>query len=367
MFGNVNVDYKPCKTVSQLRRACNYILGRNYDQIRKGVIKTRPDLYYAFDSNRDKFADAALLTRRLWGKSCTDKRSNLAYKMSISFSPEDNDRLTYKQAFEIAKDFADEHFHSKGFDVMFAVHTDTEHIHAHFIIGNCNRNTGKAFRRGQKELYDMSEYFGEQCGQYGLEHSIREDYYSTKTERSKVKFNEAQMTRKGKESFKQELREAIETECRDERNHSFADVINGLSKHYHVECRVRGNTVSYRHPEYTDKNGGLVAVRGSKLGKAYTKGGIENVINEIRRKRGQERALDRRSEREQLRNNYNGGNFQYSEREYRRDGSTYAVQTDKSISERVEREMAEKETRSTAERERRARQRVCRADDDFER
>ena len=64
MFGNVNVDYKPCKTVAQLQRACKYILGRNPDQIKSGAVKTRPDLYFAFDDDRDNFADEVLLTRR---------------------------------------------------------------------------------------------------------------------------------------------------------------------------------------------------------------------------------------------------------------------------------------------------------------
>ena len=366
MFGNVNVDYKPCKNATQLKRSCDYILGRNYDQLKKGIIKTTPELYYAFDDNRDKFAEAVLLTRRLWGKPCSDKRSNLAYKMSISFSPEDNDRLTYKQAFEIAKEFADEHFHSKGFDVMFAVHIDTEHIHAHFIIGNCNRNTGKAFRRSERDLYDMSEYFGAQCSRYGLDHSVRDSYYSEKLDHKKEKYNEAQMRKKGKETFKQELREAIDIECRDSRNKTFDDVINAIKVHYHIESRVKGNTVSFRHPEYTDKNGGLVAVRGSKLGKAYTKGGIENVINEIRRKREQERDLDCRSERGQFRSDSNGGNFRTSERDRGGNAPNNARSTE-ILSEESQREVSEAEARITAERERRARQRVCRADDDFER
>lgn len=282
MFGNVNVDYKPCKTTAQLKKACNYILGRNPDQVKNGVVKTRPDLYYAFDDDRDNFAEAVLLTRRLWNKPVNDKRSNLAYKMSISFHPDDNDKLSYEEAFNIARDFADRYFHSKGFDVMFAVHTDRQHIHAHFIIGNCNRETGKSFRRNQKDLYEMSEFFGKQCESRGLFHSVREDYYSKNPWQIKERFNEAQMTKKGKETFKAELREAIEKECRDTRNHSFEDVIKALREHYHVEARVKGNTVSYRHPEYKNKAGELVSVRGSKLGEAYTKGGIENVINELR-------------------------------------------------------------------------------------
>lgn len=66
----------------------------------------------------------------------------------------------------------------------------------------------------------------------------------------------------------------------DPNNQCFEDVIRALYEHYNVECRVAGNTVSYRHPEYKDKNGKLVSVRGSKLGDLYTKRGIMNAITE---------------------------------------------------------------------------------------
>lgn len=283
MFGNVNVSYKPCKTSSQLKAACDYILGKKKDQLKSGTIKTLPNLYSAFDDDRDNFDKSVLLTRRLWDKPCTNKRSNLAYKMSISFHPEE--KLTYEEAFKISKEFADKYFHSKGYDVLFAVHVDREHIHTHFIIGNCNRDTGKSFRRNEHDLYEMSEFFGQQCIDHGLTRSVREDYYSKNPWQIKLSFNEAQMAKKGKESFKDELREAIDHECRDIRNHSFEDVMKALMDHYHVETRVKGNTVSYRHPEYKNKNGELVSVRGSKLGEPYTKRGIENVIEELRRER----------------------------------------------------------------------------------
>ena len=283
MFGNVNVDYKPCKSVKQLRRACNYILGRNPEQIAEGVVKTADHLYFAFDSDRDRFAEEVLLTRWMWGKPVGGQK-NLAYKMSISFHPDDNERLTYEKAFQIAKEFAERFFHSKGFDVLFAVHTDREHIHAHFVIGNCNRNSGKAFRRNQRDLYEMSEYFGSQCMKHGLTHSVRKTYYSENPCRQKETFAEAQMEKKGKETFKSELREAIEKECADPRNRTFDDVMTALWNHYHVETRVSGNTVSYRHPEYQNKSGALVSVRGSKLGAGYTKGGIEYVLEKLRGK-----------------------------------------------------------------------------------
>ena len=140
-----------------------------------------------------------------------------------------------------------------------ARHTDRDHVHAHFIIGNCNRDTGKAFRRNEKDLYTMSEFFGEQCVKRGLTRSVRKDYYSKNPWQISESFNEVQMQKKGKESFKSELREAIEKECRDVRNQTFEDVVKALWEHYHVETRVKGNTISYRHPEYKNKAGELVS------------------------------------------------------------------------------------------------------------
>ena len=103
MFGNVNVDYRPCKSSAQLRRAADYLIGRQKKQIREGVVKTAPDLYWGINCDRDHFARDVLMTRKLFGKKPA-KNANLAYKISISFSPEDNDKLTYREAFRIAKE-----------------------------------------------------------------------------------------------------------------------------------------------------------------------------------------------------------------------------------------------------------------------
>ena len=76
--------------------------------------------------------------KRVDGVTLKDIRELLAQKLSISFHPEDNDRLTYEQAYKIAEDFAREFFCSKGYEVLFAVHTDTAHTHVHFLVSNCN-------------------------------------------------------------------------------------------------------------------------------------------------------------------------------------------------------------------------------------
>ena len=283
MFGNVKVDYKPCKSGFQVSQAADYMLGRLPEQIRDGVIKTASDLYWSFNCDRDNYTRDVLMTRKLFGKRET-KNSNLAFKMSISFSPEDSDKLTYHEALKIAAEFAQKFF--SDYEVLFAVHTDRPHTHVHFLVGNCHIETGKAFRRNQRDLYDMCEFFGKQCEERGLVHSIRDSYFKETTEDSidKETFAERQMKAKGKETFKDELREVIQIECADPQNQMFEDVVNALMKHYNVECRVKGNTISYRHPIFTDKNGKLVSVRGSKLGDKYT---VKGINNELTKKSGE--------------------------------------------------------------------------------
>lgn len=278
MYGNVNVDYKPCKSQIQLDRASRYMLGELPEQLQAGVIKTAPHLCWEMNCDRNIYSCDILTTRKLFGKR-DNKRTNLAFKMSLSFSPEDNDKLTYEEVFNIAKEFAEKFF--DGYQVMFAVHTDKPHKHVHFLVGNCHIETGKAYRRSQKDLQTMCEFFGEQCMKRGLVHSVRKDYYNENPDRDKETFAEKQMKAKGKETFKDELREVIRIECADPNNKTLEDVVNALMKHYHVECRVKGNTISYRHPNFTDKSGKLVSVRGSKLGDKYTVKGIKYELTKI--------------------------------------------------------------------------------------
>ena len=71
-----------------------------------GRRKTEKHLYNALGCNRDNFTNSILMTRKMH-----DKKYN-----------------RYKP---------------KGFEVLFTVHTDTEHIHVHFLVSNCNFNDGK--------------------------------------------------------------------------------------------------------------------------------------------------------------------------------------------------------------------------------
>ena len=234
VYGNVNVKYAPCKSAAQLHSAADYILGKKKEQLSSGVIKTKSELYNAFGCNRDNFANSVLMTRKMHQKKYSRffPRDLLAQKLSISFHPEDNDKLTYEDAYKIAEDFAYKFFWKKGFEVLVAVHVDTEHVHVHFLVNNCNQKDGSSFRRGPKELVEMSEYFGEQCRSRSLTHSVRDSFYNPDKTREERTFAESQMEKRGKLSFKDEIRVFIRLAMNDPTTQNIHDVVNMLERTY---------------------------------------------------------------------------------------------------------------------------------------
>ena len=303
VFGNVNVKYNPCKSIAQLKSAADYILGNRKEQIDEGIEKTRPELYNAFGCNRDNFANSLIMTRKMHQKKYSRYKPKeiLAQKLSISFHPDDNDKLTYEEAYKMAEQFAREFFWSKGYEVLFAVHTDTDHIHAHFLVSNCNQKDGTSFRRGPKELVEMSKYFGNQCQERGLVNSIRDSYYSKDQDREEITFAEHQMKQRGKLSFKDEIKTYIRLALNDSQTNSVQDVVDMLKDVYGMDIRWKGKTISYALPYDLNKGGKTKAVRGSKLGKRFTVEGMEQYLQEKERKKLEYQRTDWEIEESKLR------------------------------------------------------------------
>lgn len=286
VYGNVNVNYSYCKSVAQLKSAADYILGTKKEQIKEGIQKTRADLYGAFGCNRDNFANSLLITRKMHDKKYSryKQKDILAHKMSISFHPDDNDKLTYEEADKIAREFAHKFFWSKGYEAMWAVHTDTEHIHVHFIVSNCNVKTGKSFRRGMPELKEMSQFFGEQCMERGLTHSVRDTFYNEERTQERKSFAECQMQKHDKLSFREEIETYVRLAMNSTETRTLADVVEMLKKIYLMDIRLKGNTISYALPYHAGKTGKAQAVRGSKLGSRFTVAGIRQYMQEKEQK-----------------------------------------------------------------------------------
>jgi hypothetical protein len=293
VYGNVNVNYSYCKSVAQLKSVADYILGMKKEQIKEGIQKTRPDLYGAFGCNRDNFANSLLITRKMHDKKYSryKQKDILAHKMSISFHPDDNDKLTYEETDKIARKFAHQFFWSKRYEAMWAVHTDTEHIHVHFIVSNCNVKTGKSFRRGMPELKEMSQFFGEQCMERGLTHSVRDTFYNEERTQERKSFAECQMQKHDKLSFKEEIKTYVRLAMNSTETRTLEDVVEMLKKIYLLDIRLKGNTISYALPYHAGKSGQAQAVRGSRLGSRYTVAGIRQYMQEKEQKQMEYRRI----------------------------------------------------------------------------
>ena len=286
VYGNVNVNYSYCKSVAQLKSAADYILGTKKEQIKERIQKTRPDLYGAFGCNRDNFANSLLITRKMHDKKYSryKQKDILAHKMSISFHSDDNNKLTYEEADKIAREFAHKFFWSKRYEAMWAVHTDTEHIHVHFIVSNCNLKDGKSFRRGMPELKEMSQFFGEQCRERGLTHSVRNTFYNEERTQERKSFAECQMQKHDKLSFKEEIKTYVRLAMNSTETRTLEDVVEMLKKICLMDIRLKGNTISYALPYHAGKSGKAQAVRGSKLGNRFTVAGIRQYMQKKEQK-----------------------------------------------------------------------------------
>lgn len=287
VYGNVKVNYGYCKSVAQLKSADDYILGRRKEQIADGVVKTQNHLYNALGCNRDNFSNSILMTRKMHDKKYSryKQKEILAQKLSISFHPDDNDKLTYEEAYKIAEEFAREFFWSKGYEVLFAVHTDTEHIHVHFLVSNCNLRDGKSFRRGPAELKEMCSFFGEQCRKYGLTHSYRDTYYVKDKSREKCNFAEYQMKKREKLSFREEMKIYLRNAINTPETRTLEDAIKYVKDYFMMDVKLRGNTISYALPYRRKKNGEPVSVRGKRLGERFTVSGITEYLEHKEKKR----------------------------------------------------------------------------------
>lgn len=159
-------------------------------------------------------------------------------------------------------------------------------MHVHFLVSNCNQKDGSSSRKGPKELVEMSEYFGEQCQSHGLTHSVRNSFYNQDRNREERTFAESQMKKRDKLSFKDEMRVFIRLAMNDPATRIIEDVVNMLEKTYHMNIRLKGNTISYALP-YRSSNGGRVqAVRGSKPGKKFTVAGINEYMKQKEKENG---------------------------------------------------------------------------------
>lgn len=178
-------------------------------------------------------------TKEHWEK----KGGRQGYHMILSFP---KGELDPGKALNIMQEFAEEYLKDR-YDMVYAVHTDAEHIHGHLIFNSIDRIEGKKYRyeKGDWEKY-IQPLTNKICQGHGL------SYISFKHPEKKTDW------RNQREKLREMLDEAISQAS------SLADVVGILRRQ---GCKVREGM--------SEKHGVYYAVRMPNVGRAirtYTLG-----------------------------------------------------------------------------------------------
>jgi len=244
--------------------------------------KVAPSLDYAesraversgLNCDVDYAKEQFLKIRQLWNKNDGIQ----GHTVIQSFLPGEVDA---KQANEIGQRLAEKL--ADGYAVAIFTHADKHHIHNHIVINSVHPETGKKYHchNGIGRVRDASD---ELCREYGL--SIAHERPS----RVRHTLAEQHLLQKGADSWKDEIRQAIDASVRQSSNYDkFKQTMND---EYGISIKDSGKYISFTHPDSTPAK--KLVSRGHKLGDDYTK---EGIIHGIERQISQKREADERWE-----------------------------------------------------------------------
>lgn len=218
--------------------------------------KTEESLISGKDCDAQTALEEMKATKELYGK--TEGRQ---YKHFVqSFSPDDP--LDPSKAHQIGFEMAQKAF--PGYEVLIATHTDTDHLHNHFIVNSVSFETGEKYRQSINELLEIKEISNRICEREGLHVMTEKNQIPGKA----LSMNEYQVAIKG-ESWKFKTMNDIDQTL--DRTRSKEEFIKDMEdKGYKVKW-----TNERKHITYTTPDGHKV--RDNKLhDQKYLKGEMES-------------------------------------------------------------------------------------------
>lgn len=183
------------------------------------------------------------------------------------FSPDQSDQVDAKTCQAAAEQFAEEFF--KNYQCVIATHEDTDTVHSHIIVNAVSFVDHKKLDI-RNQFYDNMKNRADEIGlEWGMS-ALGDRRNRQNPER--YASAEVQMAKRGQISWKDEIRMAIEDS--QAIAHDWTDFVRILGTEHNIQIRLRGNTLSYCHPERTQ------FVRANKLGDRYTREEIEHGLEQ---------------------------------------------------------------------------------------
>lgn len=169
------------KTYGSMQKVINYILN---------PLKTDLSLIGGYNCDYKNAYEQFVQTKRNYGKETGRQYIHFVQ----SFAPYD------KVTPEILKEIADELVQMdflQGFEIVYAVHTDREHLHTHFVVNTVNAETGLKWKQSAEQLQTMKDYSDDLCKKRGL--------IITQGKKGNYKSRVEYQTKENKKSWKHEL------------------------------------------------------------------------------------------------------------------------------------------------------------------
>lgn len=214
--------------------------------------------------------------REIYGNS----GSTEAYASRIAFSPNELDPKNPEdqcKALAIARDIYEKTYPKQ--QVALYEHADTDSLHIHAVIGAINLETGNKMHGNWHEFREkLVENTDEIVKNYGIEPTVRDPERYEKCSMAEIKLAE-----KGKPSWKDEIRQTVDSVMSVAHISDFETFRDALREKA-IEVYERGKDVTYQ------LSGTNYKARGNKLGTAYEK---ETIFNELERREQRQRDTTR--------------------------------------------------------------------------
>lgn len=130
-----------------MKRVINYILN---------PLKTNRFLTGGFNCDYNNAYEQFVQTKRNYGKETGRQYMHFTQ----NFAP--GDKITPEEIKKIADELVQMKF-LKGFEIVYAVHTDREHLHTHFVVNSVNAETGLKWKQSAEQLQIMKDYSDNLC------------------------------------------------------------------------------------------------------------------------------------------------------------------------------------------------------------
>lgn len=214
---------------SHLKNSINYIL-----DVKNGEVKTNNGLLVGGNAGVDakEIYETMINTKEDWSKI----HGRQGYHYVISFSPDENVRE--EKAYEVVKDFCEDYL-GEGYDYVFAIHNDHEHMHGHIVFNSVGRVSGYKYRYTQG---DWEKYIQPVTDKICKKHGLKELTYENK--RVGKSYAEHAANKQGKSSGKKIIQGDIDFAISKSTSYEgFLEVMESFG--YKITSGLRRGTTPY--------------------------------------------------------------------------------------------------------------------------